>query len=289
MLRAHRYIFERNRYGPELLVDIYFKRNDEGLAFPHQLDYYEIALVAEGRGRIFFDGEPCALKGNSAYFTPPGPVRQWEVDPPFQAVVLIFTLDFIDQFFNDALFLFKLQYFYPGKNPWFLQLNPDIFAELYRELEAMDHERKSLKKDSVHMLRAILYRLLIRLNRLYGQAYGVDDETEGLPLVKKLRQLIETHFQKQRKVETYAGMLHITPGHLNWLIKRHTGRTVGEHIRERVLAESKRLLLFSEMNVAEIAWKLNFNDPSYFVKYFKKYCNSTPLDFKRGVQKRFHP
>ncbi len=289
MLDVHQYVFETHKYGPELLVDIYHKHNDEGLGFAHQLDYYEIALIAQGSGRIFFDEEPFPLWPCAACFTPPGPIRRWEVKPPFRAVVLIFTSDFIDQFFNDALFLYKLQYFHHAGNRWLLRLPSAIFAELFAEFEAMDAEVQSLRKDSVHMLRATLYRLLIKLNRLYSDTHGVESDTEGLPLVKQLRQLIESHFQRQRRVNDYADMLHITPGHLNYLIKRHTGRTVSAHIRDRVMAECKRLLIHSNMNVAEISWSLNFHDPSYFVRYFRKHGHCTPLEYRRRIQREHGP
>ena len=37
-----------------------------------------------------------------------------------------------------------------------------------------------------------------------------------------------------------------------------------------LLIEAKRLLRYSRLSVAEIAYQLKFDDPSYFSRFFKK-------------------
>ncbi|MNY79168.1 HTH-type transcriptional activator Btr [compost metagenome] len=55
-------------------------------------------------------------------------------------------------------------------------------------------------------------------------------------------------------------------------------------IHERIILEAKRLLLHSELNVNQIADKIGFEDPSYFVKYFKKYTSQSPVSFRNSFQ-----
>lgn len=54
-------------------------------------------------------------------------------------------------------------------------------------------------------------------------------------------------------------------------------------IQERIILEAKRLLLHSELNVNQIGYRLGFDDPSYFVKYFKKYTHQSPSEFRKSI------
>jgi len=60
------------------------------------------------------------------------------------------------------------------------------------------------------------------------------------------------------------------------------GRSAGEVIRDRVLLEAKRLLTNAGMTATEIAYELNFQDNSYFNRFFKKYEGVTPDEFRRA-------
>jgi AraC family transcriptional activator of pobA len=52
-------------------------------------------------------------------------------------------------------------------------------------------------------------------------------------------------------------------------------------IRDRVLLEAKRLLTNADMTAAEIAYELNFEDNSYFSRFFKKYEGVGPDEFRK--------
>ena len=50
--------------------------------------------------------------------------------------------------------------------------------------------------------------------------------------------------------------------------------------RQRLLVEAKRQLIFTGQSVSEIAYSLNFSDPSYFSRFFRKYSGQTPQQFR---------
>ncbi|GAB6013341.1 helix-turn-helix domain-containing protein [Viscerimonas tarda] len=51
------------------------------------------------------------------------------------------------------------------------------------------------------------------------------------------------------------------------------------------LTEAKRFLLYSDHNVNEIAFRLGFEDSSYFSRIFKKKTSLTPSDFLKKYRK----
>jgi len=60
------------------------------------------------------------------------------------------------------------------------------------------------------------------------------------------------------------------------------GKSAGDLIRDRILLESKRLLMTTNLSASEIAYRLNFKDSSYFTRFFKKYVRQTPDEYRRN-------
>jgi AraC family transcriptional activator of pobA len=56
-----------------------------------------------------------------------------------------------------------------------------------------------------------------------------------------------------------------------------------EHIHMYLIKEAKNLLLSSENNVAEIAYDLGFESPSYFTRLFKKAVGMTPIQYREKL------
>jgi AraC family transcriptional activator of pobA len=104
--------------------------------------------------------------------------------------------------------------------------------------------------------------------------------TAADPTVEELRRLIEANFQSERNIGFYAGKLAMTPDRLNDHVKRATGVTAGHLLRQRILTEAKRQLVFTRLTVGEIAYDLAFADPSHFGRFFKKQTGTTPQAFR---------
>ncbi len=100
------------------------------------------------------------------------------------------------------------------------------------------------------------------------------------PTVDALRRLVEEQFRKERQLNYYAEKLAMTPDRLNDIVKRTTGVTAGHLIRQRVLTEAKRQLVFTNLAIHEIAYDLTFSDPSHFARFFRKQTGTTPQEFR---------
>jgi AraC family transcriptional regulator, transcriptional activator of pobA len=98
--------------------------------------------------------------------------------------------------------------------------------------------------------------------------------------VAQLRNLIDEVFRTQRLLGFYAEKLGMTVDRLNDHVKRSTGITAGHLIRQRVLTEAKRQLVFTTQPIHEIAAELAFADPSHFARFFRKATGTTPHEFR---------
>jgi AraC family transcriptional activator of pobA len=98
--------------------------------------------------------------------------------------------------------------------------------------------------------------------------------------IEDLRRLIDANFRSERLIRFYAERLSMTPDRLNDHVKRATGVTAGHLIRQRVLTEAKRQLVFTGQAIHEIAYDLAFADPSHFTRFFRKQTGMTPQAFR---------
>jgi len=100
--------------------------------------------------------------------------------------------------------------------------------------------------------------------------------------VDALRRLVDEHFRTERLISFYADKLAMTPDRLNDHVKRVSGVTAGHLIRQRVLTEAKRALVFTGQPIQEISHDLSFADPSHFARFFRKQTGMTPQAFREG-------
>ena len=100
-------------------------------------------------------------------------------------------------------------------------------------------------------------------------------------LLQKFIQLLNNFYIEKRTIEEYAQLLSITPNHLSQSIKVASGKNALSYIIERLLSEAKSLIQFTDYDISEIAYQLNFSDPANFGKFFKKHTKLTPLEFRK--------
>jgi AraC family transcriptional regulator, transcriptional activator of pobA len=98
--------------------------------------------------------------------------------------------------------------------------------------------------------------------------------------VEALRRLVEDHFRGERYIGFYAERLAMTPDRLNDHVKRAIGVTAGHLIRQRMLTEAKRQLVFTNQAITEVSYDLGFSDPSHFARFFRKNTGMTPQGFR---------
>jgi AraC family transcriptional activator of pobA len=86
---------------------------------------------------------------------------------------------------------------------------------------------------------------------------------------------------KLRTAQDFAGGLAVHINYLNRSVKEVTGKPTSVHIAERIIAEAKALLQHTDWNVADIAYALGFEYPTYFNNYFKRITGTTPKSLRK--------
>jgi AraC family transcriptional activator of pobA len=146
-------------------------------------------------------------------------------------------------------------------------------------------EEGSLAREGYRLaMRGLLALIAIEVVRLAASRArsGAVTLTRADARVEQLRSLVDDNFRKERLISFYAEKLAMTPDRLNDHVKRATGVTAGHLIRQRVLTEAKRQLVFTNQAIHEIAYDLAFSDPSHFTRFFRKQTAMTPQAFREG-------
>lgn len=280
--------FLRDKYGTELLVDIGWVHELESFILtdePHRLEFYDILLLTAGEGAFQLDDRVYRVAPATVLFTSPGQARRWVGARGVDGLCLFFPGEFLEEFFNDPLFLQRLQFFHRHRAGLSLELEEGQARWLGERLERMRGELAALRGDSAHLLRAILYEVLITLNRWYAAAHSSAADTETSPVVFRFLQLIEQHHRTDHRVAAYSRWLGITSGHLNELSKQYLGQSASAVIRSRLVVEAKRLLLYSDQTASQAGYELGFEDPSYFGRFFKRYVGSSPSRYRDRAER----
>ena len=95
--------------------------------------------------------------------------------------------------------------------------------------------------------------------------------------------LAQQHCMEEREVQFYSNHLHITPKYLNYVCKQNTGVTASEWIQRYAKERIMLLLKNKNLNIAEIAEKMEFSSRSFFTRYVKKLLGVTPSEFRNRL------
>ena len=155
-----------------------------------------------------------------------------------------------------------------------------ICEHMYAEYSGQDYGRFTV-------LQCQLITFLVHAQRHYNEALHSTPMSAADKLIKQYLQLIDDHFLEIKNIHAYAQALGVTAGHLSDAIRENLGTTPIQLLNKRIALEAKRELLHSEQTIAEIALALNFANPNYFSRFFKREVGLTPSEFRRHFREKY--
>ncbi|MCF0069183.1 AraC family transcriptional regulator [Dyadobacter sp. CY261] len=254
----------------------------QSLVFPHRHSFYHLVLFTEGSGRHTIDFHHFQAQPYQIYFMIPGQIHSWDFKGKMEGYVVNFSESFFKSFLLQPDYLDSFSFFDQDSSNNVLILAENIresVGRLFQELLLLNHRTTNLRDD---MVRVLLLQIFLTIEQSDSVDRKKGAEKGKNAIVKSFIRLIDKHYDRVRLPGHYAEMLNVTPNHLNALCKEHLGMQAGELIRNRIVLEARRLLINLDLTVSEIAYKLNFNDNSYFTKFFRKETGMTPEDFRKS-------
>lgn len=279
------YHFLPRKYGRELLLDIgriESLKNFITDSTLHQISFYEVMFIEKGKGSFSLDENRIVLGPGTVIFTSPGQVRRWDARD-VEGYTLFFEKDFLNLFFTDELFLYRFQFFHQYFRPTGMKMSAREFRRALELVKGIEEEFRHIQKDSSHLVRAILYQLLVFLNRQYAEVYQMESDTHVHPDFFRFRALLEKEFMTYHRVADYTRLLKVSSTHLNKISRQFSGLSAQQMIHQRLVSEVKKQLRCNR-SVKEIAYDFDFSDPSNFNRFFKKITGVTAQQYRERLE-----
>ncbi|MNK39615.1 HTH-type transcriptional activator Btr [compost metagenome] len=253
----------------------------QDMVFPHKHNFFHFVLFTKGSGEHIIDFNHYNIEPYQIYFMVPGQVHTWNFTGDEEGYVVNFSIDYFQSFLLRTDYLERFS-FLQGK----IEQLIFVIAEQFRKQSIRILEQISSAKTAGQpedYIRTLLLQFILFISISTEKDHQENSTPYNHKIFNSFQQLVEQQFKSTKLPSVYADQLFITPNHLNAICKSYIGQSAGEIIRNRIVLEAKRLLVNRNLNINEIADELQFNDNSYFTKFFKKSAGLTPEEFRKQL------
>ena len=246
----------------------------------HKISFYAILLFSQKSGQYNLNFQDYDIKKGTLFTLRKDNVHKFYKNKA-KGILLVFTEDFILNQTNEikasqTFLLFNEMLTSPK-----LQLNDTEYNDIITLINLIKEEYYGAVDDhSLSIVRSYLHVIITKLLRIKSQDNIVFDYHKYLSMFLQFQATVEKDCFLHKKVSYYANVLGVTPKTLNNVTLSIINKTVKSLINGIVIIQSKRLIINSTSSLTEIAYKVGFDDPTNFFKYFKKYTGVTPKQFR---------
>ena len=251
----------------------------------YKTDFFEFYFFRKASGHLLLAGKRIELHDGMTLIISPYQQQEWHVDiERMDYTFLVFQEEFINNFLSDKYFMYRLLYCYQSDYPTFFCMDDEDRQALLLLLRSMKTELRTPVADSYHMIVAYLYQFLLQLNRFYARLFHLPFSPPQNNYAYQYKQLLEKNICSKTRVNDYAAMMGISRVSLNKAVDSEFGVSAMHLLKQRLLQEVKNDLLFTDLSIKEIAFRLNFSEPNHLMRFFKQQTGQTISEFLASVQ-----
>lgn len=252
---------------------------------PHRHDFYHVVWINSGTGTFIRDGRSHSVGSGALIFVPPGQVHTWRWNETLQGYLLSFepALLFSQKDRPDRLLHELTQWSTAVQNQ--SQVSGAVRDLLQGVFEGLAREFFTNEEFRDDMLRAQITTLLISLHRLFIGEAPIEAQEHFDSLTSRFLSLLEKAEGKFYRANHYLTALSVSSRSLVNAVMAETGKSPSAWIRDRTLLEARRLLTYTDLTISEIAYRLNFRNVSYFVRFYRRMTGMSPGAARAGSEK----
>ena len=239
---------------------------------PYRAKEGRIIRIMQGSGRISINLIEYEATAHDIIIIPDNSLIEiLEISPDYEFQVLMPTAHFLPVIQNSIL---TEAY---TRNGILFSCISHFFSLLWDILHCSPYRRETVQ----HLIVSLLYNLkYIHEHTCKSTPARLSRQEE---LFRRFIALVNQHSKHERSVNFYADKLCLTPHYLSSVIRETSGQTVMQWINQAVILEAKVLLKHSNLLVFQISDELNFPNPSFFSKFFKRMTGMTPAEYQKQI------
>lgn len=248
--------------------------HDWELAVHRHARLHQVLLIARGGGQATLEGRQHRLRPMTAINVPAGQVHGFSFTPGTQGWVVTMPSEILDEVLTPSEGLSRAL-----SQATVLRGTPAMrqaMKEIFTEYSGRHFARAHILKAQSALLLGLVARALAVSDAPIGQTHGAE-------LIRTFEIMIDSHYLEHWPVARYAQALKVTPTHLSRLTREAYGCPASQMIRDRLVREARRNLVYTNMAVSTIAYSLGFSDPAYFSRTFALATGLSPSEFRERV------
>lgn len=249
-------------------------------------DFYKICLTT-GQSIINYADRSFDMKGTILFFANPNVPYSWET---ISRTYVGYTCLFSEDFYKPSDRTESLQQsplFKIGGTPIFhiTEEKREFLNGIFRNMITEQSTNYAFKDD---LIRNYVNLIIHEALKLQPAEDFEQVKNAAHRITNVFLELLERQFPIEgtdrplqlRTAQDYATNLNLHVNYLNRAVKETTGKSTTTHLSERIASEAKALLLHTDWNVADIAYALGFEYPTYFNNFFKRITGTNPMSLR---------
>ena len=247
--------------------------------------FFQVHYVKSGTVRVYLDDQQYVESGPMFFLTPPTVPHSFVTEADSDGHVLTVRQQLVWQLIDADPSLAPAGAQLPAACVALAQLGLHDASEIRRLdflFEELSAEVEAQRPGHSAALDSLTRLIMISLLRLCANSLeATPARHEDLQIFHRFNELIERHYREHWALSAYASAIGVTEARLNDVCRRIADLPSKRLVLERVMQEAKRLLLFTGSSANEICYQLGFKDPAYFSRFFQRYAQITPGEYRQ--------
>lgn len=263
-------------------ISAFTQNNAAHCYLAHQHGFYQLIWFKKA-GRHYVDYETVDHPDNAIFFINKNQVHNFCESAPNEGYMFQFNDLFIHRQNHESDSWLRYKLFNEIGSPYVVPQDYELLAIenlSHCLLVELDDQEYNFEQQIYYLFRTIL----LKVERLkHAQHPDLPETDPHLSLVIQFKQLIDQNITRNLSIDEFATELGTSSKSLTAYSKKYLQSTPATLIQNRKVLEAKRLLSNHQLTIQEVAYRLGFEQPTYFTKYFKKSTGLTPKEFTRHI------
>ncbi len=272
------------------IAEMHYESKMDIIEYPCRFHGYVAFFCLKGNFEVEINLKKFTItEGSMFIYTPGNIVRVTGIDPKEKESVHFVVVAISEDLMSNSFDFSKLY----NESLRLLETPCIVIGEEARELchkyfdlikEVAQLKLPNLKESVASLISSIFYLMgalwTDRLTEAKKNENGIS--TRARMILEDFLLLVRDNHTKERSLSFYADKLFLTPKYLSKLVKSVSGKSAHEWIDSFVILEAKNLLKYSDMNIKEIVYELNFPNQTTFYRFFKTKTGMTPSEYRQS-------
>lgn len=243
-------------------------------------ELYQMFIIQSGSGIMISQQKEIVLESPCIVTIPTNTLHGFYFQPDVCGDVITFSESYLENIFANSPqvlhVLNQFHYFSFDQNTSSFEQILHYENQIIKDLMEENPEKQLFVQSLFQLFFVSLYRFSLSQNNAFTQS---DNRT--LRYFRAFQKSIKESLQETKSINEYAKELNITAVHLNRICQTLVQKSALQIVQEYLINEAKTYLLNTTYSVSEVSYFLNFKDPAYFTRVFKKLTGFAPTEFRK--------